>query len=214
MSIQILLKRPPGLLEKFGKTYPVYHPNRVSGSKPCVGSALLAHIARQTQACLRMSSTADIRSLATLDNAHQVHSATTMHRQDTQQTRQLSTWDEFYPTERYIGVKNKGKNSGCERVKAVVTLHRDKRGRARRVWTPFSGDNPTKKDLAVKWPDGKQATVRRKLQCPLLRLYDNSRDDMDFYTVTEKLDVHGRRFWREVIPRGESTEEEEYLKLG
>ena len=31
------------------------------------------------------------------------------------------------------------------------------------------------------------------------------------YMVTEKVGVDGRRFWREVIPEGESTEEEEYL---
>ena len=176
----MFLQRPSGLLGKTGKIYPIYLPNRVSGSKPCIDSALLSHAVRQTQSCLRISSIANIRSLATLHNAHQVHSATTMHRQGTQQTRQLSAWDEEFPEVRYIEVKKKGKNSGCELVKAILTLHRDKRGRARRVWTPCSGDESTKEDLAVTWPEGKQATVRRKLREPTWVLYDDSRDVQDF----------------------------------
>ena len=140
-----------------------------------------------------------------------------MHRLDTQQTRRLNSWSEDYPKVRYIEVKKKGKNADWEDVKAIVMLHRDKRGRARRVWTPFSGDRITKKDLAVEWPEGKQTTIIRKLRDLYQNeqdrgiLDDEPQDDEDLYTVTEKLDVYGRRFWREVISKGALTAEEDHL---
>ena len=137
MSIQTFLKRPSGLLRLPGNTYMIYRPNRVSGSEPCVGSSFLSYAVLQTQSCLRMSSTANIRNFAT-----------------------LYAWDEDYPRVRWIEMKNISKNADWGSIfKAMVTVHRDKRGRARRVWTPFSGGEPTKKELAVEWPEDKQARV-------------------------------------------------------
>ena len=227
MSIKPFLKRPPGHLRIPGNPYPIYRPNHVGGSKSCVGFTFLSYTGLQTQSRLYMSGITNIRSRATLHGPHQVHSATTMHRLDTHQTCRLSTWADDYPEVHNIQVKSKGKNADWEDVKAIVTLHRDKRGRARRVWTPFSGDSTRKKDLAVEWPEGKQATTTRKLRDPEEfqhdddGLWDDDDDDdilndeagdgKDTYTVMEKLDVYGQRFWREVIAKGAATAEEVHL---
>ena len=114
-------------------------------------------------------------------------------------------------------MKNNGKKAEWENVEAIVKFHRDKRRRARRVWTPFSGNEPTKEELAMQWPEDKQAKRIRKLRdVDQLRhddpmWMDDSQDDKKFYVVTEKLGVDGRRFWREVIPKGGSTAEEDEL---
>ena len=136
-----------------------------------------------------MSSTANIRNFAT-----------------------LYAWDEDYPRVRWIEMKNISKNADWGGIfKAVVTLHRDKCGRARRVWTPFSGGEPTKKELAVEWPEDEQADVQRKLRDSREIFYEDYQDDKKLFMVTEKLGVDGRRFWREVISKGESTVEEYFL---
>ena len=212
MSIQTFLKRPSGLLKVPVNTYTIYRPNRVSGSKPCVSSAFLSHAVLQKQSCFRMSGTTNIRSFATLHGPYRVHSATTMHKLDTQQTRQLSSWDEQYPTVRWIEIKNTDKNADWGNCfEAIVTLHRDKHRRVRRVWTPFSGVQPTEKELAAEWPEDKQARVQRKLRDEWALVGDSSGRKKGFYMVTEKRGVDGQPFWREVIPKGESTAEEEIL---
>ena len=221
MPVQTLLKRPSGLLRIPGNIYTIYQPNRVSGSTPRVRSALLSYAVLQTQSCLPVSSTTNIRSIAIMHSPHQVHSAMKMRRLDTQKTRRLHTWSEDYPEVRHIEVKSKGKNADWEDVKAIVTLHRDKRGRARRVWTRFSENNPRKKELAVEWPEDKQAIIIRKLRDACQASHDEfiwddiwddeSQVDKDVYKVTEKRGPDGRRFWREVISKGESTAEEEYV---
>ena len=140
-----------------------------------------------------------------------------MHGLDPHQTRRLSRWADDYPHVHDIQVRKKGKNAAWEDIKAVFTLHRDKRGRVRRVWTPFSGDGTRKKDLAVEWPEGKQATTARKLRdskefwLDEPALNGEPEDGKDIYTVMQKVDVDGRRFWREVIAKGASTAEEDYL---
>ena len=203
MSIQTLLKRSSGLLRIPGNTYMMFRPNHVGGSKPCDGSTLLSHAVLQTQSRLCMSSTTNLRSLAILNGPHQVHLATKVHKLDTQQTRRLPRWAD-YPAVHEIKVKGKGKNADWENVEALVTLYYGnygKRGRARRVWTPVSTEE---KVLSVNWPEGEQAIRKRRLHDPEHGELDKDRPDevpKDVYTVTEKLDVDGRRFWREVIPR-------------
>lgn len=213
MSIQTFLKRPLGLLRIPGNIRTVYRPDRVrvSGCKPCVGSTVIDYAVLQTQPRLCMFGTTNIRHFALLPYPHQVHSATTMHRLGTQQTRRLSTWGHDYPKKRHIEVKTKGKNADWEKVKAIVTLHRCTHHRARRVWTPDPGYRPTKKNLAVHWPEEKQAIVLRKLRDAEQASRDKDywdKDEKDFYTVTEKLGRDGRLFWREVISKGEWPEEQ------
>lgn len=161
-----------------------------------------------------MSSNMNIRSLATLHGPHQVHLATTMHRLHTQQTRRKNSWTKQYPDVHGIQVKNLDKNAVWgARFEAIITYHRDKDHRARRVWTPFSGGSQRKKALRVKWPADEQAEVQRELRDATERSLEWSSgfEDEKFFMVTEKVGVDGRLFWREVIPEGESTTEEDEL---
>ena len=219
MSTQTLSKRPSGFLRMPGSLSTKFRPNRVCGSKPCVGSTFLAYAVLQTPGIT------EIRSLAILHCPAQVHSATTMHRLDTQKICRLSTlgdeddshstWEEVYPKQNDIKVKSKGKNADWESLKAIVSVHRDSRRRARRVWTPLSGDEPTREELAMRWPKNKQAIRIRKLRDEEELSSDepfgswDPQDGKQFYMVTEKLDVDGRRFWREVIPKKGCTAEED-----
>ena len=135
-----------------------------------------------------------------------------MHRLDTQKTRRLNAWSKYYPKTQFIEVKNTNKNADWgDKFEAIVTVHRDKHRRARRVWTPLSGGEPTRKELAAKWPEGEQARVQRKLRDEGEIRCDSLWEEKDSNMVTEKLGVDGRRFWREVIPKGKSTAEELFL---
>ena len=139
-----------------------------------------------------------------------------MHRLDTQKTRRLSTctWDEHSPDVHYIQVKKTDKNAEWGEYtffEAIVTLNRDRHRRTRRVWTPFAGDKRTNQALRLKWPEDKQARVQRKLRDGSGGWFEDPWDGKKFFMVTEGVDVNGRLFWREVIPKGELTEEEDFL---
>ena len=163
-----------------------------------------------------MSSNMNIRSLVTLHGPHQVHLATTMHTLHMQQTRRKSSWTKRFPEVHDIQVKNLdiyavwGAN-----FKAIITVHRDKDRRARRVWTPFSGGSQKKKALRVKWPADEQAEVQRELRDATEIVFEEDwsfgPDDEEFFMVTEKVGVDGRLSWREVIPEGQPTAEEKEL---
>ena len=203
--MQTFLKRPSGLLRIPGNAHLIYRPNYLGGSKPCVGSTLLSH------ARLIFSAT-NFRSLATLNGPHQVHSATTMHRLDTQQSRGKNSWTKHFPDVHNIQAKNTDKDAVWgKRFEAIITVHRGKDRRARRVWTTFPEGSQGKKALRVKWPEDEQADVQRKLRDASEKWFDDPKNDEVFFMVTEKVGVDGRLFWREVIPEGESTEEEEHL---
>ena len=165
MSRQFFLKRPSGLLQIPGNPYPIYRPNHVCGSKLYIGSAFPSQAVLQTQSRLHMSRNMNIRYLATLHSPHQVHLATTIHRQHTQQTRRKNSWTKRFPEVHDNQVKNLDGNAvwGAS-FEAIVTVHRDKDRRARRVWTPFSGGTQKKKALRVKWAADEQVEVQRKLR--------------------------------------------------
>ena len=106
-------------------------------------------------------------------------------------------------------MKQKGKTAYWESFRTILTLHRDKHNRTRRVWATFSGCEPTKEELALEWPQDRQACIRRKLQDKEEDRYCHG--GRDFFTVMELIDGKERRFWREVIKAGESNDEEEEL---
>ena len=196
----------------------MFRPNRVGDSKPWVGSTLLSHAGLQTQSRLCMSSTTTIRSLATPNGPYQVHLATNVHRLYTQQYRGRNSWSKWYPDVHDIQMKNIDKNAVWgDKFEAIITVHREKDRRARRVWTPFSGGSQRPKALKVKWPEDEQAEVQRKLRDARekwgekWKWFGDDEDDEEFYMVTEKVDADGRLFWREVIPEGEDTAEEDHL---
>ncbi|MDI1491217.1 MAG: hypothetical protein OHK93_002424 [Ramalina farinacea] len=125
-----------------------------------------------------------------------------------------------YPTyagERHVpGVhhselKGQGRNAGWEDIRVVLTLHLDKQNRKRRVWFTFDGPQPTKAELKLAWPHGGKTIARRKLRDdeedvyrPVIEAMDEPRE----FIVSEKTSSEGRKFWREIIKRGESNDEE------
>ena len=73
-----------------------------------------------------------------------------MRRQDQHKIRLVSYWDGRSPEVHDIKVKQKGKTAYWESFRTILTLHRDKHKRIRRVWATFSGCEPTKEELAVE----------------------------------------------------------------
>lgn len=122
-------------------------------------------------------------------------------------------WDHRFPQVHDIEVKHIGKNARWKSVKAVLTQQRDKSLRQRQVWISFSGCELTTEELALKWPRDKKAVTQRKLRDKEEDQYYCGSDPLEGpreFTVTEKMGVDGRQFWREVIKAGELNDEEEY----
>lgn len=198
----------PGILRIPSSSHTVYSLVRAHGVGPCVGSAILAYAMPREQASFGIISTRSIRNFAILPSPYLMHRATT-RRQDQQNIQLVSFWDGRSPKVHDIKVKQKGKAAYWEGFRTILTLHRDRHNRARRVWATFSECGPTKEELAVKWPQDRKVCTRRKLQ-------DKEEDQYcygsrDFFTVTEIVDGKGRRFWREFIKLGEFNDEEEEL---
>ncbi|KAF2207307.1 hypothetical protein CERZMDRAFT_102585 [Cercospora zeae-maydis SCOH1-5] len=110
-----------------------------------------------------------------------------------------------------IKVKNNGSNAQWEDVRAVIVGHRDKQHRRlRRVWYTRTNVKTCSSDLTLKWPMDLKTVAYRRLR-------DDAEDqfhwDVDAlpreFKVAEKVDSAGRRFWREIIPLGSKTDEEE-----
>ena len=130
-----------------------------------------------------------------------------------------SFWNSRFPEIHAIQVKhNKGKATSWESLKAILTQHRDTNHRQRRMWISFSGSEPTRQELTLEWPppppqDNKKSVVtRRKLRDQEEDLYYSGSAELDGpgeFIVTERTSTDGRRFWREVIKRGELNDEEE-----
>ncbi|OQU97139.1 hypothetical protein CLAIMM_03123 [Cladophialophora immunda] len=123
-------------------------------------------------------------------------------------TIHTSWWDDRFPDTRTVQVKERGRSRSWKNIKVVLTQHRDKSHRQRRVWFTFNGDVPTAEDFALKWPEEKMAK-----SCRILRDDEEAQclhgETPRIFTVTQKTDAGGRRFWREVIKTGESTDEED-----
>ncbi len=77
------------------------------------------------------------------------------------------------------------------------------------MWFNFLGSNPTKEELALGWPKKKGPLSYRLLQD---KEEDLTRPALESgerkFRVMEKVDIAGRRFWREVIKAGDMTDEE------
>ena len=109
-----------------------------------------------------------------------------------------------------IKLKRQGRDAGWEELRVVLILHLNKQNRKRRVWFTFDGPQPTEAELKLAWPHEGKIISRRKL---IDNQEDFSRpdDDMDEpgeFIVSEKTSSEGRKFWREIIKRGELNDEE------
>ncbi|KAI9704185.1 MAG: hypothetical protein M1836_007046 [Candelina mexicana] len=123
-----------------------------------------------------------------------------------------SLWSDRFPQIHDIKVKASGKNARWESVQAIITQHSDRRNRQRRVWFTFTSLKPTTEELALGWLKHEKVAAYRKLQDDEEEIFrpdsDSAFDDPREFTVAEKKDAEGRRFWREVVKSGEFTDEE------
>lgn len=71
-----------------------------------------------------------------------------------------NAYDARFPKVHDIEVKAKGKDARWESVKAILTPHRDEPHCLRRVWIRFCGSKPTMEELALKWPEDKEAVTQ------------------------------------------------------
>ncbi len=105
------------------------------------------------------------------------------------------------------GFKFGSKTASWERLEGVFTELRHARNRKRRVWATFSGHEPTKEELALKWPKDYPTVRYRKLQ-----------DEAEYVSfaghvfhlvikVIEKRGPDGWRFWREVLKQYQRTDD-------
>ncbi|KAI9775786.1 MAG: hypothetical protein M1835_005703 [Candelina submexicana] len=127
-----------------------------------------------------------------------------------------SFWSDRFPQIHDIKVKATGKNARWQSVQAILTQHHDKCNRQRRVWFTFTSSKPTTEELALGWLKDKKVAAYRQLRDDEEEMFrpgfDSAFEGPREFTVAEKRDAEGRRFWREVVKSGEFTDEE-YDKL-
>ena len=117
-----------------------------------------------------------------------------------------------FPEVHKILVERVGRYGGWQNVRAILTQHRDRRHRQRRVWISFLESKPTKEELALQWPMSSTKQRYRKLRDDKEDVFRSGSDDLEIpreFTVLERTDTEGRLFWREVIKVGEKNDEEE-----
>ena len=109
------------------------------------------------------------------------------------------------PEVHHIELKGQGRNAGWEDIRVVLTLHLDKQNRKRRVCFKFDGPQPTKAELKLAWPHGGKtiADDEEDVYRPAIEAVDEPRE----FIVSDKTTSEGRKFWREIIKRGESNDE-------